>query len=202
MNKRRLHLVSVLAIIVTAACAGAQRPFPARPPDLAPKKPAAYLASPLGFSEVGRFFYEKTLLPLVKEAGFEVLDPWTLTPQTLIQPVLALPYGEEKRARWRSLNQVIGQNNAEAIRRCGVVIAVLVGTDVDSGTASEIGYAAALGKTILGYRGDFRLSADNEGSLVNLQVEYFIRQRGGEIVNSIDLLRQALLKLRRAIPRE
>jgi nucleoside 2-deoxyribosyltransferase len=63
---------------------------------------------------------------------------------------------------------------------------------VDSGTASEIGYACAKGKPILGYRGDFRLSADNEGSMVNLQVEHFIRQSGGDIVTS---LADALAKL-------
>jgi hypothetical protein len=30
-----------------------------------------------------------------------------------------------------------------------------------------------------------RLSADNEGAMVNLQVEYFIRQSGGDIVTSL-----------------
>jgi nucleoside 2-deoxyribosyltransferase len=63
-----------------------------------------------------------------------------------------------------------------------MVFAVLDGTDVDSGTAAEIGYAFAKGKPILGYRGDFRLSADNDGSIVNLQVEYFIRASGGTII--------------------
>jgi nucleoside 2-deoxyribosyltransferase len=66
-----------------------------------------------------------------------------------------------------------------------VVFAILDGVDVDSGTAAEIGYAFAKGKPILGYRGDFRLSADNEGSIVNLQVEYFIRQSGGDIVTNV-----------------
>ena len=41
------------------------------------------------------------------------------------------------------------------------------------------------GKPILGYRGDLRLAADNEGASVNLQVEYFIRQSGGDIVTSL-----------------
>ena len=68
------------------------------------------------------------------------------------------------------------------------ILAVLDGTDVDSGTASEIGYAFALGKRILGYRGDFRLTGDNPGSTVNLQVEYFIRKSGGRIVRSVDEL--------------
>ena len=66
-----------------------------------------------------------------------------------------------------------------------MVLAVLDGTDVDSGTAAEIGYAFAKGRPILGYRGDFRLSADNEGSTVNLQVEYFITASGGTIFTSV-----------------
>jgi len=94
------------------------------------------------------------------------------------------------------VNPVIGKNNAEAIKRSDIVVAVLDGTDVDSGTAAEVGFAAALGKTIIGYRGDFRQARDNEGAVVNLQVEYFIRQTGGEIVCSTDQLRQSLLRLR------
>ena len=79
-----------------------------------------------------------------------------------------------------------------------LILAVLDGTDVDSGTAAEIGYAFAKGKPILGYRGDFRLSADNDGSTVNLQVEYFIRQSGGDIVASIKELGPALAKIKAA----
>ena len=75
------------------------------------------------------------------------------------------------------------------------MFAVLDGTDVDSGTAAEIGYAFARGKKILGYRGDFRLSADNEGATVNLQVEYFIRESGGDIVTALRAVPAALAKL-------
>ncbi len=71
-------------------------------------------------------------------------------------------------------------------------MAVLDGADVDSGTAAEIGYAFARGKRIVGYRGDFRLSADNEGSIVNLQVEYFIRASGGAIVEHYEELEPSL----------
>ena len=41
---------------------------------------------------------------------------------------------------------------------------------------------------IVGYRGDFRLAADNIGSTVNLQVEYFIRASGGAIAASLAVL--------------
>ena len=63
---------------------------------------------------------------------------------------------------------LVGERSRKMIESSDGVLAVLDGTDVDSGTASEIGYAFALGKKILGYRGDFRLMGDNPGSTVNL----------------------------------
>ena len=80
---------------------------------------------------------------------------------------------------------IIAENNRVGIDDCDFMLAVLDGTDVDSGTASEIGYAFAKEKKVVGYRGDFRLSSDNEGGIVNLQVEYFIRKSGGTIVTSL-----------------
>lgn len=161
-----------------------------------PRKPIAYLAGPLGFSEVGRLFHETVFVPLLVELGFEIRDPWKLTPLEVIKPALDLPYGLEKKEAWSKINTVIGQNNALAIKECDLVTAVLDGTDVDSGTAAEIGYGAALGKTVIGYRGDFRLSADNDGSTVNLQVEYFINLHGGEIARDMAALKAALIKFR------
>jgi len=77
---------------------------------------------------------------------------------------------------------------------------VLDGPDVDSGTAAEIGYAFARGKLIVGYRGDSRVSADNEGGVVNLQVEFFIRASGGTIVDRYEDLRSGLRSLRGRSP--
>ena len=160
-----------------------------------------YMASPLGFSEAGRSFYNGTLIPEVIRLGFEVIDPWTLTDQAKIDAMEKMPYGEERRDAWRRLNVEIGGNNRAGIDRSDAVLAVLDGTDVDSGTAAEIGYAFAKGKPILGYRGDFRLSADNEGSTVNLQVEYFIRQSGGDIVTKLADLAPALARMKAAGPK-
>lgn len=151
-----------------------------------------YLASPLGFSEAGREFYYKRLLPIVEELGCEVIDPWKLTDQARILAIKAMPYGSKRRDAWKELNMEIGENNKKGIDSADAVLAVLDGVDVDSGTAAEIGYAFAKGKRILGYRGDFRLSADNEGGIVNLQVEYFIRASGGTIVVELDEIRQEL----------
>lgn len=151
-----------------------------------------YLASPLGFSEAGRHFYNAVLVPFVESLGYEVLDPWTLTDSRKIQAVQGMPYGPNKREAWRKLNLEMGATNRAAIDAARGVVAVLDGTDVDSGTAAEIGYAFARGKLIVGYRGDFRLSADNEGSIVNLQVEYFILASGGTLVERYEDLGPAL----------
>lgn len=109
--------------------------------------------------------------------------------------MLQLPFGAERRDAWRRINLEIGRKNQRLIDECDVIFAVLDGTDVDSGTATEIGYGFARQKPILGYRGDFRLSADNEGGIVNLQVEYFIRASGGDIINQISDLPSALARL-------
>ena len=103
-----------------------------------------------------------------------------------------------RREAWRRLNHEMGATNRAAID-VATALAVLDGVDVDSGTAAEIGYAFARGKLIVGYRGDFRLSADNEGSTVNLQVEYFIRESGGTIVERYEDLEPALAPLRGGI---
>jgi nucleoside 2-deoxyribosyltransferase len=156
-----------------------------------------YLAGPLGFSDAGRAFHHNVIVDRVKSLGHVPLDPWSDTAAPGIDPCLAqeivqlaaaiAKVGEsaDKRAAWRALNPRIGAKNAALIDAADMVLAVLDGTDVDSGTAAEIGYAFAKGRPILGYRGDFRLSADNEGSTVNVQVEYFITASGGTIFTSV-----------------
>ena len=163
---------------------------------LMPTAAKIYMAGPLGFSEAGRHFYNSVLVPFVKGLGYEVLDPWALTDARKIDAVQRLPYGAEKRDAWRKLNREMGAINRAAIDAANGVVAVLDGTDVDSGTAAEIGYAFARGKLIVGYRGDFRLSADNEGSTVNLQVEFFIHESGGAIVSRYEDLEPCLRPLR------
>lgn len=151
-----------------------------------------YLASPLGFSEAGRGYYYSVLIPAIRDAGCNVLDPWGQGDHRQIDVLTRMPPGEDKQRAWRELNQVIGANNVAAIDRAVAVVAVLDGPDVDSGTAAEIGYAFAKGKLIIGYRGDFRLAGDNEGSAVNVQVEYFIRASGGPILGSVKDIAQFL----------
>ena len=159
-----------------------------------------YLAGPLGFSEAGRAFHDGAIVQAIARLGHAPLDPWAMdvTEPALaaeIKAATAMPYGAAKRDTWRKLNLRIGAKNRALIDGCDMVFAVLDGVDVDSGTAAEIGYACAKGKPILGYRGDFRLCADNEGSIVNLQVEYFIRASGGDIIMAMKDLAPALERI-------
>ena len=164
-----------------------------------------YLAGPLGFSEAGRAFQDGAIVRAIARLGHVPLDPWAMhaTEPALdaeIRAAIAMPYGAAKRDTWRELNMRIGAKNRALIDACDMVFAVLDGVDVDSGTAAEIGYACAKGKPILGYRGDFRLSADNEGSIINLQVEYFIRASGGEIIFAIADLAPAMARIAGGAP--
>jgi nucleoside 2-deoxyribosyltransferase len=173
-----------LILALTALVAPLVLAPPAEADEVVPK-PTIYLAGPLGFSEAGRQFMYGTLIPELSHLGYEVIDPWKLTDPAKIAAVVRLPYGEAKRHAWQDLDPEIGENSRRGIDAADKVIAVLDGADVDSGTASEIGYAFAKGKPVFGYRGDFRLASDNDGAIINLQVEYFIRQSGGAIVGSL-----------------
>jgi nucleoside 2-deoxyribosyltransferase len=159
------------------------------------KKVKIYVASPLGFSEAGRDFMYNKIIPLITDLDYQVLDPWKLTPQETIMRGMNAPYGVKKRDAWQKINPVIGFNNEQAIRECTGLLAVLDGTDVDSGVASEIGAGSILGKPIVGYRNDFRLASENEGCKVNLQVEYFLKRNGGLIVTELKQLKPALKRI-------
>lgn len=154
-----------------------------------------YIASPLGFSETGRLFLYEKLIPLLIKLNLECIDPWKLTPESLIEDVNRIKDGEKKRIEWIKLNRIIAENNKNGIEKSDGMLAVLDGTDVDSGTAAEIGYAAAINKKICGYRNDFRSSGDNIGAKINLQVEYFILNSGGQIVSDLVELENELRRV-------
>jgi nucleoside 2-deoxyribosyltransferase len=120
-----------------------------------------YLASPLGFAQSTRGFLQE-LKSELKKHGHAVIDPWDNGAEQLkdfknreerMSPA-------ERAAELRLLNHRIGDLNRRAIEDIEVVVAVLDGPDVDSGTASEVGFAFGRGKTIYGYRGDIRLTGE------------------------------------------
>lgn len=134
-----------------------------------------YVASPLGFAESTRAFSSDVLLPALRKARIEVLDPWE-DPGWIagdFEAARKLPLGGERDAAFDAVNRHLGERNAEMLRSSQAVLAVLDGQEVDGGTASEVGFAAALGRPVVGLRTDFRLSGENERSQVNLQVRYF-----------------------------
>jgi len=137
------------------------------------------------------------LLPALRRAGHQPLDPWKDPAGRAIERALRRPYGLARRAALRRANAEAARANQRAIERADALVAVLDGADVDSGTAAEIGYAAARGLPIVGYRGDTRLAGDNDGAIVNLQVEYFIRASGGTIVTRVADVTRALARIAR-----
>jgi nucleoside 2-deoxyribosyltransferase len=146
-----------------------------------------YLASPLGFAESTRAFMDHLVGRLREHVV--VHNPWDETAATEPLPeILTIDSFAERSRRLAEINLELGRLNAEAIASSDGLFAILDGVDVDSGTAAEIGYAFARGKYVCGLRTDFRLAGDNHGATVNLQVEYFIHESGGEIVTTADAL--------------
>ncbi|MDD1745942.1 MAG: nucleoside 2-deoxyribosyltransferase [Candidatus Methanoperedens sp.] len=111
-----------------------------------------YLAAPL-FSEA-ELDFNRMLRNEIKRCGFNVF----------------LPQEDSNNVKDRDDRQmIIFRKNEAAIKSSDIIVAVVDGADVDSGTAWEIGYAYALGKSILGLRTDFR-TLGIEGT-VNLMIE-------------------------------
>ena len=143
-----------------------------------------YLASPLGFAASTTAFMHDLAAQLREE--IEVLNPWD--DQRFAEEFQALATEERMSRRVQRLTEInteLGRANTASIDAADGLFAILDGVDVDSGTAAEIGYAFARGKYVCGLRTDFRLAGDNHGSIVNLQVQYFIEQSGGQIVTSV-----------------
>jgi len=111
-----------------------------------------FLAAPL-FNESERDF-NKRLASRLRMSGFNV---W------MAQEAPFITHGspEEK-------NRIF-ESDLEALRKSGVIVAVLDGKDVDSGSAFEIGYAYACSKPIIGLKTDYRMFSRMEE--VNLMLE-------------------------------
>jgi len=142
------------------------------------------VASPLGFTESGRLYWRDVLEPALLDAGVGVLDPWDADSAGWFAGAEALDE-PDRTARLIEVNERVGRRNADLLDRCDGVLAVLDGVDVDSGTAAEIGYAAARGRPVVGLRTDVRPAGDNTATPVNLQVAYFIRSTGGRVCTDV-----------------
>jgi len=112
-----------------------------------------YLAAPL-FSEAERV-YNLHVRDLLNSHLFEVYLPQTV--------------GDDTASREFSAHQRIYEQHLEALARVDFVVAIIDGADADSGTAWEMGYAAALGLPVIALRTDFRIAGHHER--VNLMLE-------------------------------
>jgi nucleoside 2-deoxyribosyltransferase len=150
-----------------------------------------YLASPLGFADSTRGFMAELAQRLSEVVT--VVNPWDDTSfGPLLHRAQALTNAAERKAAFHEMNLHIGAKNEAMIRSVEMVVGVLDGVDVDSGTAAEMGFAYGLGMPVHGLRTDFRVTGDNEASGVNLQLRYFIERSGGSYHTSVDSLIEAL----------
>lgn len=92
--------------------------------------PTVYVASPLGFSELGRGARE-LLAKTLRSSGLQPVDPWDFE-------------GVDAPVTLEDLHR-IGSMNFRAIEASSALLAVLEGPAPDSGTACELGYALGLG---------------------------------------------------------
>ena len=115
------------------------------------------------------------MIPSIHDCGFETLNPWesfdTISQKN--QKINSIRNIVKKNEVLKVLNKELAISNERLLEKADIVVAILDGSDVDSGVTAEIGYAYALRKKIIGYRSDFRVTGDNQGATVNIQVEHF-----------------------------
>jgi nucleoside 2-deoxyribosyltransferase len=120
-------------------------------------KHVIYQAGPL-FTVPERSFHQ-ALSARLRDAGHEVIWPGDLLTDAQIESAGAGAPG------------VILETCLDVMDRCSCVVALLDGTQVDDGTAWEIGYACAKRMPVYGLRTDFRLAGDTPHSHVNSMIQ-------------------------------
>lgn len=146
--------------------------------------PKIYLASPLGFSPEFRSYLERIKARL-HELGYEVFDPWEQPFAKAIREASKIENHDERIAAFARLARDIGHANENGIRESDILLGVLDGPDLDSGTVAEIGFAVGIGKRSHGLRTDWRDSGEF-GLPMNLQVLHFIETSGGKLFRRIE----------------
>jgi len=144
-----------------------------------------YLASPLGFAPEWKSYRDK-IKSRLSQQGCTILDPWEGTFGTAIAEANKISDWQSRVAAFRQTAAQIGKANEDMIRSCDVVLAVLDGAELHSGTVSEIGFAAGLGKKCYGLRTYFRDSGELDGLPFNLQVLYWLEASGGRLFRGIE----------------
>lgn len=86
----------------------------------------------------------------------------------------------------------IYHNCKDGVDDCDVIIAVLDGTDVDSGTAWEIGYGIAKGKKVIGIRTDFRNRGDDGALNLMLSKSLYHLIQSDDVTEIIEEIKEIL----------
>ena len=116
-----------------------------------------YQAGPL-FTEAEQIWHQR-LKNELSGAGHDVVWPGDLVSDADV-------------ARWGSEapHRIFAIDKA-ALEKADIVVALLDGTQVDDGTAWEIGFAHAKGIPVIGVRTDFRHAGETGHSIVNAMIE-------------------------------
>lgn len=144
-----------------------------------------YVASPLGFSPE-TLQYLSRIVATLETCGFNVSNPWDTDYTEKIARYASYDSASMQVKAFNRLASCIGYNNCCEIDNADMVLAILDGTEPDSGTVVELGYAVGCNKKVFGLRTDVRNCGDFPGLPINLQVTYFIEKSGGSLFRSID----------------
>lgn len=140
-----------------------------------------YIAGPL-FTEGERYFLEK-VEEVCSKKGFKTY----------------LPH--------RDINQkldsdTVFSNDIRLLDETDIIIAVLDGPDIDSGTAFELGYCYSKGKYLIGIKTDYRAMAflnrkDPLSAEINLMVRYALDDYCKDLKELENILETKILKVNR-----
>ena len=93
-------------------------------------------------------------------------------------------------------NKAIFNDCIEGVLQADVIVAILDGADVDSGTAVELGYALACKKPVVGIRTDFRISEERG---MNLMVAFACSKLVIDLEASVASLAETIVDFCQAI---
>jgi len=140
---------------------------------------AIYLAGPL-FSEAELDWCRKVAETL-RGHGCSVVWPGELLAQEEIEDAEA--GAEEGEAPALIFDRCLG-----ALQDCSLVVAILDGTQVDDGTAWEIGFAFARGIPVYGIRTDIRAAGETQVGNVNAMIEESLAGYAMSLAELLELL--------------
>ncbi len=140
------------------------------PPLTLNNKKKIYLASPYGFSE----HWKNRLLPdfinVLEYMGVEVWEPFSRNSQKEYYSTPRSGGNNIKSSIFGSNAKNIAKKDAQDVRDCDAIFAIINGCPPDEGVMVELGIAIALGKPTFLFRDDFRRCADSAEFPVNLMI--------------------------------